>query len=278
MLAKRRAGALRPRRAYDDVLRCLESLPGTRQQGPRGGARWPFAGFIRPMRADPPGDRRQAGPVPDGVGDPDGRDLHGTEGPRRRRHVQAHPAVQVNAQTGCVISFASFRSTIPPPANTLFGRRRRPIRSPPAPTPRRSAAAAVSCTRISPQRGRTIRRSAPAKPWVEPEKKIETPYVSVPGLLTAQCSTNENATFLEVTVHGNPSDARADDISGDLGVAPKSWRTGVSTSSTRIWRSAISSTLSARRRKRIFPRNRGSTTDAATCSVSYAVGCFELTL
>jgi hypothetical protein len=43
-----------------------------------------------------------------------------------------------------------------------------------------------------------------------------TPFVSVPGLLTARCATNEHATYLEVTVHGDPSDPRADDIGGDL--------------------------------------------------------------
>ena len=32
------------------------------------------------------------------------------------------PVCKSADQTGCVISFASFRSTIPPPANTLFGR------------------------------------------------------------------------------------------------------------------------------------------------------------
>ena len=58
----------------------------------------------------------------------------------------------------------------------------------------------------------------PPKPWVVPEKPIETPWVSVPGLLTAECKTNENATYLEITVHGNPSDPRVDDITGDLGV------------------------------------------------------------
>jgi hypothetical protein len=51
---------------------------------------------------------------------------------------------------------------------------------------------------------------------VTPERPVETPFVSVPGLLTAQCATNENATYLEVTVHGDPSDPRADDIVGDL--------------------------------------------------------------
>lgn len=35
-------------------------------------------------------------------------------------------------------------------------------------------------------------------------------------MLTARCATNENATYLEVTVHGNSSDRRVDDITGDL--------------------------------------------------------------
>jgi len=45
--------------------------------------------------------------------------------------------------------------------------------------------------------------------------------VSVPGLLTAKCASNENASgYLEVTVHGDPADPRVDDIVGDIGVAP----------------------------------------------------------
>jgi hypothetical protein len=53
-------------------------------------------------------------------------------------------------------------------------------------------------------------------PWVASGTAPATPFVSVPGLLTARCATNEHATYLEVTVHGNPSDPRADDIGGDL--------------------------------------------------------------
>ena len=66
--------------------------------------------------------------------------------------------------------------------------------------------------------GRTIVGAAPPKPWVVPERRVETPWVSVPGLLTGQCKTNENATYLEITVHGDPSGPRVDDIAGDLGV------------------------------------------------------------
>jgi hypothetical protein len=65
--------------------------------------------------------------------------------------------------------------------------------------------------------GRTIVGISQPKPWVGPEQPITTPWVSVPGLLTARCTSNEHATFLEVTVHGNPSDPRTDDITGDLG-------------------------------------------------------------
>ena len=65
--------------------------------------------------------------------------------------------------------------------------------------------------------GRTITGLSPAPPWVVPARPVATPWISVPGLLTARCTSNEHATFLEVTVNGNPSDPRTDDISGDLG-------------------------------------------------------------
>ena len=42
--------------------------------------------------------------------------------------------------------------------------------------------------------------------------------MSVPKLLTAKCTSNENASgYLEVTVHGDPADPRVDDIVGDIG-------------------------------------------------------------
>jgi hypothetical protein len=39
--------------------------------------------------------------------------------------------------------------------------------------------------------------------------------------LTGTCTSNEHATYLEVTVNGNASDPRIDDIPGDLGVPGK---------------------------------------------------------
>ena len=40
----------------------------------------------------------------------------------------------------------------------------------------------------------------------------------MPGLLTAQCTSNEHASYLEIAVHGDPADPRTDNIRGDLGV------------------------------------------------------------
>jgi hypothetical protein len=42
--------------------------------------------------------------------------------------------------------------------------------------------------------------------------------VSVPGLLSAKCASNEHASYLEITVNGDPADPRTDNIPGDLGV------------------------------------------------------------
>ena len=38
----------------------------------------------------------------------------------------------------------------------------------------------------------------------------------MPGLVTGKCVSDGGFDYLEVTVHGDPSDPRADDIAGDL--------------------------------------------------------------
>ena len=45
---------------------------------------------------------------------------------------------------------------------------------------------------------------------------INTPFVSVPGLLTAECVSNEKGSYLALTVHGDPKDPRTDEIVGDV--------------------------------------------------------------
>jgi pimeloyl-ACP methyl ester carboxylesterase len=141
---------------------------------------------------------------------PQGKDVGGT--------FQHLPLCKSASQTGCVITFASFRSTVPPPANTLFGKVADANMAAACTNPASLGGGIGHLHAYLTKDGGTITSATPPKPWVVPEKPIETPWVSVPGLLTAECKTNENATYLEITVHGNPSDPRVDDITGDLGV------------------------------------------------------------
>jgi pimeloyl-ACP methyl ester carboxylesterase len=120
------------------------------------------------------------------------------------------------SQTGCLIAYSTFRSTTPPPQNSLFGI---------AP----SADLEVVCTNPAAlgggsgelhaymaSSGATLGGTGRGIDWVAGGPTVATPWVSVPGLLTAQCARNEFATYLEMTVHGDPNDPRVDNVNGDL--------------------------------------------------------------
>ena len=126
------------------------------------------------------------------------------------------PLCKSAAQVGCVISYASFRSTIPPPAASLFGRVPGADMTSACTNPTAlgggsgDAHAYLNATGTS-----FLLASAPQPAWVD-GKTIDTPWVSVPGLLKTQCVDNEHGSYLEVTVNGNPSEPRAHDIVGDV--------------------------------------------------------------
>jgi Protein of unknown function (DUF3089) len=139
---------------------------------------------------------------------PRGKDVGGAF-----QHV---PLCHSATQTGCVITYASFRSTVPPPADTLFGKVGDPSMVAACTNPAALGGGSGELHAYLSTDGRTITATTPPRPWVVPERPIDTPWVSVPGLLTARCASNDNATYLEVTVHGDPSDPRTDDIIGDI--------------------------------------------------------------
>ena len=140
---------------------------------------------------------------------PKGKDVSGA--------FQKVPLCHSATDTGCVISYASFRSTIPPPENSRFGRAQGENMQAACANPAALGGGSGALHAYLSAGGRSITGSAAEpKPWVNPSKPIDTPFVSVPGLLTAQCVANEKGSYLEVTVHGNPSDPRTDDIVGDV--------------------------------------------------------------
>lgn len=127
------------------------------------------------------------------------------------------PLCRAVSQTGCAIAYVTFRADQPPPANTLFGRIS-------------GEGLAAACTNPAALAGGSgalhaylgsgnsivSTSSAPPPAWVTPAKPINTPFVSVPGLLSAECVSNEKGTYLAVTTHGDPKDPRTDQIAGDV--------------------------------------------------------------
>ena len=133
------------------------------------------------------------------------------------------PLCRSASQTGCAIAYASFRETSPPPADSRFGRPRTPIPE--------GAAACVNPASLSggsgplhayfPSGGDFIAAGAAAsKPWIA-GKTISTPFVSVPGMLTAACVSTPEFNYLAVHVDGGQSGPRVHDIPGDIVVGGK---------------------------------------------------------
>ena len=128
------------------------------------------------------------------------------------QHVAlCHSATDV----GCVIAFASFRANVPPPANSRFGK---------------SSGAGLEAACVNPaalgggsgavhaylsSSGRSIAGTPEPRTWAK-DTTVITPFVSVPGMLTAECAHNDVGNYLAITVHADPADARVDDIPGDV--------------------------------------------------------------
>jgi DUF3089 family protein len=126
------------------------------------------------------------------------------------------PVCRSTSQTGCVIAYASFRSNVPPPANSRFGRVGGEGMAAACANPAALGGGSGALHSYLASAGRGNGSSAEPRPWVTPPQPISTPFVSVPGLLTAECVSNEKGSYLEITVHGNPADPRTDDIVGDV--------------------------------------------------------------
>ena len=134
--------------------------------------------------------------------------------------LKSIPLCRKPGQIGCVVNFSAFRSTVLPPANTLFGKAADAAQSASCTHPAALGGGGAPLHAYLFATGRQIAMAGANTAWVA-GRTVDTPFVSVPGLLTAKCATNEHATFLEITVHGDPADPRTDDIGGDLGIPGK---------------------------------------------------------
>lgn len=125
------------------------------------------------------------------------------------------PACETGEQTGCIVSYVSFRSDVPPPANSLFGR-----------NGQGSTAICTNPAQLAHGHNQLHAHLSNAaaegfssnaqSPWLSNGTQVTTPFVSVPGLLTGECVNEGGFSYLKVTVNADPADPRTDKISGDV--------------------------------------------------------------
>ncbi len=130
------------------------------------------------------------------------------------------PLCRAERQTGCVIAYSSFRDTVPPPDNSLFGK-----------NGDGTVAACTNPADLKSGKGEPTSYFAAARPndpvtgapvgWVTPFQPIGTPFVTTPGLVTTTCVNAGGFSYLSVHVNAKPRDPRSDTIDGDVFTAGK---------------------------------------------------------
>ena len=115
--------------------------------------------------------------------------------------------------TGCIVSYASFRDTVPPPDNSFFGR---------------TASGPAMCVNpVDPAGGAFVTKpyfrmeaallGGGVQPFDDPARSAEitTPFVTYPDMVTAECIDNGTFGYLQLTITTNDG-PRTDDVGGDL--------------------------------------------------------------
>lgn len=126
-------------------------------------------------------------------------------------------------QAGCLVTYVSFRATSPPPANSRFGKTDADGHRAGCVNPAALLAGKASFedaplhAYLSSKGFGAVEGQAP-KPFAQ-GLTVTTPFVSMPGLLSARCVSEGDFTYLSVKINADPADPRADDIGGDIAVA-----------------------------------------------------------
>lgn len=128
----------------------------------------------------------------------------------------AIPICRKAGQAGCVIVYNSFRATSPPAADALTERSDDPALADACVNPANPAGGPGELRPYFAAHERGFGNTQPALPWVKDGPGVTTPFVTVPGMLSAACASNEHATYLAISVHPDPSGKRVDDFRGDV--------------------------------------------------------------
>ena len=128
------------------------------------------------------------------------------------------PLCRSATQTGCAINFASFRVDSPPPANSRFGSSSATGLEAACVNPAALAGGAGALKAYLAAGTDDIVSDGTGKPlaWTTPSSPINTPFVAVPGLLTAECVNQGGFNYLAITTHPDAAGRRVGTINGDV--------------------------------------------------------------
>lgn len=126
-------------------------------------------------------------------------------------------------QAGCLVTYVSFRETSPPPPNSRFGKtddqgRRAGCVNPAALLAGKASTDEAVLHSYLSSKGFGAVSGQPPKPFAK-DLTVSTPFVSLPGLISARCASEGDFTYLAVKVNADLADPRTDEITGDVVVA-----------------------------------------------------------
>lgn len=125
------------------------------------------------------------------------------------------PVCKTAGQTGCVISFSTFRDNVPPSDTSGFGANRGETEAICT-----NPAALGGGKANNPKAYWNVFGRDEGRSFVK-GKDISTPFVATPGLITSECVRKNNHHYLEVHINADPADPRTDDPLTDVMAAGK---------------------------------------------------------
>lgn len=126
------------------------------------------------------------------------------------------PQCRAANDTACFIAWSSFRADRPPPQDSLFGKAQTAGHRVACANPAELDQSGGALKPLMPAGAILLDELAAPPPWSGGSAGIDTPFVSLPGLLTAQCVDKGGFSYLAITVNAVPGDPRTDTINGDV--------------------------------------------------------------
>lgn len=126
------------------------------------------------------------------------------------------PLCRSASQTGCIITYESFPADFPPAPGGLFGAAAGDNMVAACTNPAALAGGSGALHAYLSAHAHEWVNVAQPGAWLKTEKPVTTPFVSLPGMLTAECASSNGLHYLAVTVNKSDADARTGDIHGEV--------------------------------------------------------------